>query len=143
MNDEIRTIKPDFKNVRINETHHYPKHIQEKFGNIYSTHLFDKNEHTYCCSLTPSYCLHYLGTVVEFKNDDDHNDDDLVNLRDELETDPNYELINYYNCNVIDNLPEDDFDSCFTSDDEDWKTKEEYNDLLEHVMDSSRGNPSW
>jgi hypothetical protein len=143
MNDKIRTIKPDFKNVRINETHHYPKHIQEKFGNIYSIHLFDKNENTYCCSLTPSYCLHYLGTVVEFKNSDDCENPDLVNLRDELETESGHELVNYYDCNHIDKLPAEDIDDCEIYDNSEWGTEKEYNNLLEDVIDSSRGNPSW
>ena len=77
MNDKIRTIKPEFKNIRIDETHCYIDEIRAKFGKIYSLHLFDKSENTYLCSMSPSYYLHYLGTVVEFKNEGDEENDEF------------------------------------------------------------------
>jgi hypothetical protein len=143
MNDEIRTIKPEFKCVRINETRHYTDEIKAKFGKIYSTHLFNKNEATHLCSMTPSYCLHYLGTIVEFKNESDSEDEDLVNLRDELENESGYELADYYNCSSIDSLPAEDFADCLMGDDAEWATKEEYDDLVDELVEDCHGNPSW
>lgn len=142
MNDKIRTIKPEFKNIRIDETHCYIDEIRAKFGKIYSLHLFDKSENTYLCSMSPSYYLHYLGTVVEFKNEGDEENDELVNLRDELEN-GDCEPADYYSCSTIDRLPEEDVDACEFADDAEWATKEEYDELVEDMIEASRGNPSW
>lgn len=56
-----------FKYVKINETQYWNKDLLAKFGEgtkVVSTYAYDDNERTFCCELTPSFWLEYLGNDI-------------------------------------------------------------------------------
>ncbi len=64
-------IKPDWWAVEIDETRNWnlddkDRPFVEKITGVY---FYDRNEHTHCCELTPSYYLRTLGSSIHFKSD--------------------------------------------------------------------------
>lgn len=59
---------PVFKYVRIDETRYWNEAFVAGLGpgaKLIATYVYDETERTYCCEMTPSYWLEYLGTHVE------------------------------------------------------------------------------
>ncbi len=49
--------KTDFRLLSIEETRNWREDIAKACGRIYGVYFYNKNEHTYCCELAPSYSL--------------------------------------------------------------------------------------
>lgn len=47
-------------------THFIPEEDAPFIKQVRSTYLFDRNEHTYCCEMTPSYYLYHVNDEVIF-----------------------------------------------------------------------------
>ena len=64
-------IKPDFQAVKLNVTRFYriEKEDTSYIDAIWDVFMYDKNTHTYCCEMTPSYFLIHLYTTVVFKDE--------------------------------------------------------------------------
>ena len=61
-------VKPDFRYVKIDETQHWNESFIRGLGKgtkLIATYVYDASEHTYCCELTPSHFLRYVGTEIE------------------------------------------------------------------------------
>lgn len=75
-------VKPSYALVLMDETKYY--HMREGderyIKQIFQTYLYDQNEYTYCCELTPSHWLEPVYTSIVFA--DDTPDD----IRDELDS---------------------------------------------------------
>jgi hypothetical protein len=141
-------FKPKFCSVRINETEHF-KDWSEKYtfgGKIYGVYIYDANEQTYCCEMTPSYCLYPIGYTLEWDvmdleemaaNSGISTDDleDVENMADKNVT--------YIHCGSIDRLPDTDkvlqVDYALYPDE--WD--ETYRYLLDKAQEDYRGNPDW
>lgn len=60
--------KHDYHWIKIDETKYWARNFLEWIGpdtKMIATYVFDRNSVTYCCELTPSYCLHLVGTNFE------------------------------------------------------------------------------
>lgn len=65
-------IKPDFWLVALDETPYWmlPADIMQHIERIEAVFVFDRNEATYLCEMTPSYCLYLVEHRPVFKDDD-------------------------------------------------------------------------
>lgn len=86
-------------------------HCREDFvarcgGKVYEVFLFDANEVTYCCEVTPSYCLYPVsleaGDLPEEEDVRNRLFEELIDARHELED------VCYMHCRDVDRLPDDD-----------------------------------
>ena len=88
--------------VALNETEYYnidaaDRRFIERIDGVY---VFDRNEHTHCCELTPSYFLIYAYTCIVFTADaDDAARDDL---QDKYAYQPSDDI--YMHCHTVDRL---------------------------------------
>jgi len=137
--------KPEFKVVCIEETQHYTdKALVEKVGKIHAVFLYNKNSHTHCCEITPSYELHYIDTTYS-----DHIEDELQ--REEVdehiqEANLHRELIEYHHVSGIDSIPEKyhvPFSEDWEPTEGQYKMEAEYRELLEEVIGDERANPNF
>ena len=55
--------------VVLNETEFWREDIQKACGKINRVYLFDSNQHTYCCEMTPSYTLIPLASFAVSENE--------------------------------------------------------------------------
>lgn len=53
--NEPRSIKPDFRVVKIDVTRHWCADIQQRAGRLWNVYLVDVSTRVYCCEMTPSY----------------------------------------------------------------------------------------
>ena len=142
--------KPKFYAIRINETEYF-KDWLEKYtygGKIYGVYIYDANEHTYCCEVTPSYCLYPVGYALEW----DSMDLEEMAAKSGISTDELEEIENtidenvtYIHCGSIDRLPDTDkvlqCDYSLESNSSDWD--ETYRYLLDKTEEHYRGNPDF
>jgi hypothetical protein len=106
-------IKPDYRYVRIDETRYWNEEFLADIGpdaKIVATYIFNANEVTYCCEITPSYWLEYVGT--EFSADRDITDEEYEKFDDiirenEMETDGHYR-----HCSGVDGKIISRFEGC-------------------------------
>jgi len=63
-------MKPDWRLVMSDVTHYWVlgDGDQEKVERIVTVYLYNKNEVTHCCEITPSYCLWPVETRAEFRD---------------------------------------------------------------------------
>lgn len=59
------------KVIAIDETNSLREDLIPVCGRYFSLYLFDAEEHTYCCELTPSHWLVCIGFVTEKQIEDD------------------------------------------------------------------------
>lgn len=139
------TIKPKFYAVKMDETEYWSVDIQKKVKQIFSVYIFNANEVTYCCSSTPSYCLHFVGVAVYANHEDEYGTDEWSETVEAIEEASfGNEAVSYFNCNVIDsmlkNTPEN-FDGDFNVDD-DWEDTDR-DELMNDMIEAYSGNPTW
>lgn len=93
---------PKFVVVRLNETGYFSDEIQKQVKSIHAHYLFDENSHTYCCELTPSYDLRWVGFDIEEKDSCEKISQDLH----ETVADAYHREINdmYWHCRDIDKI---------------------------------------
>lgn len=65
---ETRTFPPEFWAVGLDVTKHYEIEEEDKpyISQIVDVFVYNRNECTHCCELTPSYWLMYVDTFVRF-----------------------------------------------------------------------------
>lgn len=61
--------------VLIDETRDWNEDIAKACGKIMRPYLYDANQHTYCCEVTPSYTLYPLPSIAENEISDEVYDD--------------------------------------------------------------------
>lgn len=61
-----KKIKPDWYCVAIDETAHWNLDDEDRpyIEKMMGLYIYDRNEHTYCCELTPSYYLRFIGGSI-------------------------------------------------------------------------------
>lgn len=83
---EVRSTAPDFRVIAIDESEYITDPaILEKAGRVFGVYMYDKNEVTHCCEITPSYCLYPLYNSWEKSGDDYYEEHEAE--RDEIEDD--------------------------------------------------------
>jgi len=95
----------NFKQVKINETQHWNKEFLKRHNlkKMLGVYVFNSNEATHCCELTPSYCLYFIRTEYEFEvypEDDIREDIDL----EIIESDNNMDQTIYMHCRNVDKI---------------------------------------
>ena len=70
------------KTIAIDETTFLREDLIPICGRYFSLYLFDADEHTYCCELTPSHWLECIGFVTENQIDDDLWGDLNIDIHD-------------------------------------------------------------
>lgn len=83
--------------IALDETKDWTESIQEKAGKLYTVYLYNPNEKTHYCEITPSYYLIPLYAFAEKEIDDETQGDLLEGIASE---DPHY-----YHCHSIDSIP--------------------------------------
>lgn len=145
-------FKPKFYSVRIDETETFKGWLEKYtfWGKIYGVYIYDANEVTYCCNMTPSYCLYPVGYALEWDGMDLEEMaaksgipyDELDYLENTIDED---EIVSYYHCGSIDRLSETEkvlqVDYSLESNSSDWD--ETYRYLLDKAKETYRGNPDY
>jgi hypothetical protein len=140
------TITPKFKVCRIDETKNWREDIQKLAGGtIYGTYFYDASRQTFCCEITPSYELHFLGSVAGEGID---GFEQAEKAHDELaEGDIHTELTSYVHCRAIDAMSKEDnqdfADDNWTPTSEEHEDEESYRELLDDCISDERGNPTF
>jgi hypothetical protein len=69
LNDPNVKVPPDWWCVSLDETSHWriAEEDQPFIEKMLGIYIFDRAQHTYCCELTPSYFLCYIGDVAVLK----------------------------------------------------------------------------
>jgi hypothetical protein len=69
LNEPNPDIKPDIKYVKIDDTRHWAEGFLKKYGitKMVGVYIFDANEYTYCCEITPSHWLEHIETQPELE----------------------------------------------------------------------------
>lgn len=91
--------------VALDETHYYNIDAADQpyINRILRVYLFDRNEQTHCCELTPSYYLIWLYASVELTDAGQALDDDARGeLYDRYETEPGDDC--YMHCHTVDRI---------------------------------------
>lgn len=50
------------------DDYHFTEEERRHVKAVYDIFLYNRNEHTYCCELTPSYWLYYVDTQILFQD---------------------------------------------------------------------------
>lgn len=133
-------IPPAWHAVRFDETSFYDEEFRKKYGvgKIYGVYVADFASRTYCCEITPSYEMHFMGSVIDEWPDDD---DMRVELQDAMdENDRHSERVVYYHCRTINALAKAR-KHAIELDEDDWRDDSESG--LEAAQESYYANPVW
>lgn len=92
---------------KTDDTQYWSSEIVKKVGKIYSVYLYNPEQYTYCCELTPSYELNFAGITISgnetFDKLDEFECEELFEtLRDAVR---DCDDVAYYHVSFIENLP--------------------------------------
>lgn len=107
--NSTETIPIDARVIALNETRNYnfKKGDKQYIKAMLGVYLYDKNSHTHCCSLTPSYWLIHLYDVCVLNSKGDKLDDsEKDRLFEEYENCPQDQTGSYFDVGGIDSLEE-------------------------------------
>jgi hypothetical protein len=134
---ETRTL--DLWLVRLEQTNHHPVAGDEEVLGWAEVYLYDRNEVTYCCELTPSYCLYALYTEVMLKDfGEGLSEEELSRLHEEHETSLD-EYVRYVHCHDIQRL-DDDPRRAYHIGEQMVEEGQTYEDVIEGYSEFYRGN---
>jgi hypothetical protein len=112
-------IPPKWTAVRIDESQHCSEGFLERCGGkVYGIYLADLNSVTYCCEITPSYCLIPVDLVAEeYPEEEDGREALYCELLENL----GYDAV-YMHCRDVDKMSDDNRSELSISlDEEDWR----------------------
>lgn len=71
LNDPNCKVPPDWQCVALEETQHWNLAEEDRpfIVKMMGVYIHDRSSYTYCCELTPSYFMIYLGDVAVLKHD--------------------------------------------------------------------------
>ena len=137
-------VAPELCYIRIETTEHWKKELleQHRIKRIWDVYLYDSKSHTYCCEITPSYCLYLCDYAVEYEDD---TDEELVDAADQevSEAWAQSERTIYMHANLVDGHSDEDKDPQGITEDDEWGTPEQYDALIEEYQQAYRENPTW
>jgi len=143
----MKKPKPELVIVKIQSTRDWDQEFVKKsqIKEIWDVYLYDQNERTFCCELTPSYCLNYMDTHAYFA--DGISDEDRDEAEESImESTAWNDRVSYYHCSAIDSLPEEHKDRnnpLDDYDDTDWSDDEQYQAVIDDYIGYYRANPSF
>lgn len=71
-------VKPRLRVVRIDETRNWNEAITSVVGRIWGVYVYDAERHVYCCELTPSRELRFVGSTWEKSPEDDEENERIA-----------------------------------------------------------------
>jgi hypothetical protein len=146
LNERNPDVKPDWRYVKIDETKYWGDNSPAKLlgKKLVATYAYNKNSVTYCCSLTPSYWMLYLGTEAQY--DEELTEEQRELIDDNIREAESEDQCNYYDCSCVDKMESKplpyniDVDRTDFSDDE--AGENEYNNKVEDcIRESFAANP--
>ena len=135
MNEDTRTVEPDFRVIAIEETEHWREDIVEITGRIWRLYLVDFNEYTYLCEVTPSVFAWHLYGVSENRIPDEHDDIWADVWSGILLEESDYFRPAYAESKVIHEFEnERDYDLSFY----DWGSESGYREMIDSILEGYR-----
>ena len=131
METKTETKIAKLKVVKIEETQFWSKKIVKKAGKLFGVYIFDENESTFCCEITPSHYLRFLYSFTEKFVDDKTNE--LIRESDATEGGDFY--MHSGDANKIEAVATYEFEYEGEIEDEDYREK------LDSLLDTLAGNP--
>ena len=116
-------IPPNWTAVKIDESRDCdPEFLKRCGGKCYQIYLYDANCVTYCCEVTPSYCMIPTDLVAEKYPEDDGEREALYEeLREVLSQ---IDGVSYMHCHYVDGMLDEAKHALQLSvDPEDWETE--------------------
>ena len=135
-------LPPDWRAVRFDETIYWNSTFldEHRISKMHGVYLVDLSSVTYCCSLTPAYAMHFMGSVYE---DAGHlSDSERETLFEEIMlADSGTDSVCYMDCKNVDRHIGNDNQTKIELDEDDWKG--DPNDGLDYAHEFYQGNPTW
>lgn len=105
VDEEKRTVPPDYWAIALDETKYYNIDPEDRplIERILGIYFFDRNVHTHCCEITPSYWLEYHSASIHFRDDVSENDRDRLDYKYGHEPSEG----SYYHVAAIESMPAD------------------------------------
>lgn len=103
-----------------------------------SVYLYDRNQVTHCCELTPSYCLYWLYDYVDFKDAVELSAARREKLQERYESPPD-SSVTYVHCHDVERL-DNDRSRSYVHGEEVLPEDVTYDDALEGLLEYYRGN---
>lgn len=72
-------IKPNYCLIKLDERQFWNEEISGQTKAMYGVYAFDRNERTFCCEITPSYCLVFVANDYEEIDDLSEEERDSLN----------------------------------------------------------------
>jgi len=136
-------LAPEWRIVRIDETQHWNEASKARRmgGKLIASYAYNRNSHTYCCSVTPAYWLVYLGTDFDlpgeslFVEEREQIDEEIR----EAEID---DVSGYYACHDVDRWKSKPLPYAIDVDREDYADVDAYDRAVEDEIREAYGaNP--
>ena len=132
-------VPPAWNAILIDESEFYEDEFLTRCGGkLYGVYLADLNSRTYCCELTPSNALYFIGSVPEEWPEDDEEKDSLYD--DLSESDTCSPEVSYFHCHSIKAMP-DSRKHAIQLDEDDWGDAE--NDGYEAALEAYQACPEF
>lgn len=139
-------IHPDFHLIALDETEDWilPEYL-EYIERIETVYLYDKNSHTYCCEMRPSYCLYPIEVREVLKPEYQEDEDLRDRINQTILLHANMD-VSYYHVADIDSQVEtllrsgEEFRYCHYGDPEVSDEDSSYEQQVEAVLDDCRCN---
>jgi len=105
-----------YRVLKIDESEHItdPEFLERCGGKVYSVYLYNDQEVTHCCELTPSYWLYEVDVIAESYPEDPEESDKLY---EDLRYCRNDQGGIYIHCHSVDSMKSEEFGE-FEDDDE-------------------------
>jgi hypothetical protein len=142
----MKKVKPvEYVAIKMDITSNIREDIAERFGKIYQVFLFNRNEYTYCCSLSPSYWLETVGFQINEKFEGQFDDEGVFEEVGDLEIEfehCEHEHGYYYDVYYVERLMKEDPD-CFRVM-KDWGESAPYQyETMNDAVEDYRANPEF
>jgi len=136
-------IKPKFVAIRLDETEHWSDEIKARVKAIYAHYLFDERQVTYCCEVTPSFWLRWVGFDIETEDPQEEISTDLYDEISDGFHAVGLDNSGYYHCRVIDKIEGEFRKKVFMegSDLDPWSEGYGYDNVFDEVHDAWNANP--
>lgn len=144
--ETVEKVLPKICAVRIDETECWTDDVRAKVDKVYGIYLVDLNCHTYCCSMTPSYAMYYIGFSIQSNKTSMFDKmDEIEELEMEMMANSSPELVCYMNCSDVDRMDKSNFDFDFTVDHDyyNFDDPKEYHEMIDDMIESYNGNPTF
>lgn len=127
----MSAMQTDFCLYKQDETQYWTKDVTREAVKVYAVYLINRNSCTYCCEITPSY----EATILYYYTDEHVSDEVDELIRDATDQGE----VSYFH---VGGFTDHDF-TVLSPCNSEYKTEEEYRELMEEVIEGERCNPTF